>query len=250
MKRFLTLCLALVMILATLGMTACTKEKTLYERFTEAMKSLDKMDSVDASLAMTMKMDMGGMTMEIPVTGTIKGTGLTGDNPITRTVITMEMGDTTMTEDIYSADGWDYHTSAEGNYKMRSEEEEDSSLADELPSEEIIGKATVTEKDGITTVALTLTGEEFIQYFKGLAEGISDSELSADSLTDAKFSISFNKKNQLTALSLSFKMTVSEEGIEMTTEMAMDLTINKTSGVTVEAPEGYENYEEGNGLVM
>ncbi len=248
MKRYLTLLMAIVMVFATLGMTACgEKEKPLYERYTEAMQSLEEMDQVDASLDLTMKMDIMGQSIEMPATVTIKGTGLTGDNPITRMVMTMTaMGETT-TEDVYSVGGWDYYTSADGNYKMPSDEEDDENiteLGEELLSEELIAKATVTEKGGITTVALTLTADEFLKSFRSFAESFADSELAADGLSGTKVSLSFNKKNQLTALSLSFKMETSEDGVTMGLGMDLTLTIHKASGVTVEAPAGYENYEE------
>ena len=249
MKRYLTLLLAFVMVLAAFGMTACEteKEKPLYERYTEAMQNLEEMDQVDASLDLTMKMDVMGQSIEMPATVTIKGTGLTGDNPITRMVMTMTaMGETT-TEDVYSVGGWDYYTSADGNYKMPSDEEDDENiteLGEELLSEELIAKATVTEKDGITTVALALTADEFMKSFLSFAESFADGELAADGLSGTKVSLSFNKKNQLTALSLSFKMETSEDGVTMGLGMDLTMTIHKASGVTVEAPAGYENYEE------
>jgi hypothetical protein len=162
-----------------------------------------------------------------------------------RVVTTMSAGGETMTEDIYTAGGWDYYTSADGNYKMPSEDDADNALAlsDEILSEATIAKGTVTEKDGITTVTLDLTADEFMKAFKSFAEGLADSELTTSGLSKTKASFSFNKKNELTALSFSFKMEITSEGITMGTELDVTLTINKVGGVTVEAPAGYENYE-------
>ncbi len=252
MKRISAMLLSFVMILAVVtGMTACQDEKTVYQLYTEAQEKNANLDSIDATIEMQMKMDMSGTSMEIPMKYWVRASGLTGDKPVMRIDMDIEMMGADMKYDIYSADGWNYYTTEEGNYKIKSLEDETIDTATLLNNaatltEEQLKDIVMTEKDGVSTFELTLSGEQLLASYKDLAEGMAEGmAVSAENIRDAKVTVSL-KDGYVLSEGVTFAMTLTEESVgEVTIEVVMNATYqNLGTAVTVQAPNGYEEYEE------
>ncbi len=258
MKRLTTVCLALLMVLTLLSATACSKTLTAFERYTKAMEKLAQMDAVDAVMTMNIKMEMTGMTMELPMNYEIKAKGLKGDSPEMRVLMDMTVMGQSVKTDVYMKDGWHYYSMEDVKYKIRADKDDsmdlDSVLKKEATlTEELLKDVAVTEEDGLSVIRVTLSGEQILSMYKSLTESATEGlTVVAENISDATVSMALDKDGNLVSETVCFKMTISEPTVgEMKMDMEAVVTYrNIGKDVTVEAPEGYESYEEDTGLIQ
>jgi len=78
-KRIVTLGLALVLFVTALGATSCRRENPLQRLYRETVEHLFNLNTVEAELALTLRYEGEGLTAEIPFEGLLAAEGLTKD---------------------------------------------------------------------------------------------------------------------------------------------------------------------------
>ncbi len=224
-----------------------------YTAYVNAVAKSDALTSFDVVVKMHMSMVTEGMTMEVPATIRMQA-AMTEEGGL---VMRMIMSTTTMgmdvVEDLFVKDGYVYYTSEEGNYKISMEEYGDifdlgSMESSEILPEALLNLATVEETEEGTTITFTLDGETFYTYFADFVDDLmSDgATVSTDDLSGITVSYTVNADGYISASSISCTMTTSMEDMgSWTTTLSMSVTYNNPGqDIAVEAPEGYESYEE------
>lgn len=259
MRKITALALCVLMVLSAFAFTSCAKEPTAYELVYEAMEKMSALDSLELEQKMDMKMDMMGMTMDVPMSVKIKGKHIKSDSPILRADMTTTMMETSVDSVVYIESGYVFLTSLSDSYKMKlADVEQEYNVLEDLtsvfrcPAESVFeGVEIIKNDDGTRTVSLALTQEDyFAAYGDHSATLLGELGLEGNaSFTDIKIDITVNKEGYL----CGFKMSC---GIAVTvTEMGMDIPVTATvaidskyynfgANVTITPPEGYQDFEE------
>ncbi len=247
MKKFAAILLTLMLIIP---FASCQKEKqTPYELYKAAYDKMSALDSYEMNIDMTMKMSMEGMDLEIPMDMNIKTAGLKTDSPVSRVVTTTEALGMSSTTDVYTAGEYSYYTAEEGNYKIKTELDEDAAtgmnmLEADFEESAFEGAEITEDKDGNKTFALTLSSKQFADSFKDLIGSLTEENVNAE-ISDIKISVTVSSNGYFKALSMSFKMPMDMMETEVATEINMECEfVNPGTAVSVQAPEGYESYED------
>ncbi len=247
MKKITAIFLTLMLIIP---FASCQKkEQKPYELYKAAYDKMSALDSYEMNMHMTMKMSTEGMDLDIPMDMNIKMAGLKTGSPVSRSLTTTEMLGTSTTADVYTAGDYSYYTSEEGNYKIKTELDEDTlagiNMLETDFQESSFKDAKITkDKDGNRTFDLTLSSEQFADSFKKLIGSLAEESMSAE-ITDIKISVTVSSNDYLKAISMNFKMPMDMMGTKIATEVSMECEyVNPGTAVSVQAPDGYESYEE------
>ena len=234
-----------------------TVTNTAYELYSAAYGKTSALTSAAIGLNMNVKMSMEGISMEIPMVYDVKISGLNSESAVYRVLATTSMFGEEVTTDVYAADGYSYYTDAEGNYKVVTGSDYDS--CEILPvldffkvafSEELLKDVAVTEsEDGSMSFELSLTGEQFVENYSAIVADMSEGEsieLDASAYSDVKVSITVDAQGYVGSHSIGFTTVISDAEYGDTTYECVYAISYTDAGteVTVEAPEGYESYEE------
>lgn len=270
MKKTLALLLCLltaVMLLASCG--GKTPEKLIEGAF-ERMSELDAFE-LEMVIAMEVSMEMMGETetQSMPLTISLAGKDLKSETPKILMEMSMSMEDETMTATAYMEGEWMYATADGESYKFSVEDMSDmgamadysqqfESLLVDFPEAVYSGVTVKKNGDGSKTVALSLTAEQFESIFSALSTELGESIGVVDegvAITYQPATVEVTVKGDLvSAYKLDFAMNISmdldgdtattEDVMSLTFSVGYDVTVVKTSGVTVTPPAGYQDFEE------
>lgn len=270
MKKTLALLLCLltaVMLLASCG--GNTPEKLIEGAF-ERMSELDAFE-LEMVIAMEVSMEMMGETetQSMPLTISLAGKDLKSETPKVLMEMSMSMEDETMTATAYMEGEWMYATADGESYKFPVEDMSDmgamadysqqfESLLVDFPEAVYSGVTVEKNGDGSKTVTLSLTAEQFESIFSALSTELGESIGVVDegvAITYQPATVEVTVKGDLvSAYKLDFAMNISmdldgdtattEDVMSLTFSVGYDVTVVKTSGVTVTPPAGYQDFEE------
>lgn len=156
--------------------------------------------------------------------------------------------------DVYAKDGWVYYTSEDGNFKMPIEDadlgldlEAGSSVAGSFQKEMYEG-ATYTVKDGVKTITLKVTSEQFMQVFGAMSGGNSNVggvDMSSLDVSDLDITLTVNADGFLTEMYMFMDAEMTVEGMDASFSYEIKYEFIKFgTDVVVEPPVGYESYPE------
>ncbi|MBQ7125364.1 MAG: hypothetical protein IJO00_03265 [Clostridia bacterium] len=224
----------------------------LIENSSEKMNAFDSME-MDSIIKMTMRTGDEGLSSEmtISVAMNLKMAGIQSGTPVQRIVGGSSAMGSTAKVDIYMKDGYSYYTSEDGNYKVKTDSD-DESVGGVTP-DMINGKfgedmlkdiPVVVAENGEKSFELEISKEDFAEAFDELMASMAED---ADAeLSDITVAYVFSSNDYIKSMDMSFTMSMEQEGVGTTTvqyEMSFDF-VNLGAEVVVPAPEGYENYPE------
>lgn len=269
MKKSIAVLLALVVVCTLPALSSC--EKSAYETFSAAYERFNQLDEIDAEMNAVMKMEMTGMTIEVPVNYVFTAKGLQGDTPVMGGTMKMSM----MGQDIealFYYDSSDYYISSEilGNFRISADAYEIASEYDVLSDmesmivdlpEELFENVTFTKnEDGSKTAELTMTSEMFMSLYTDFANEMAASALDGYdtdtvSVEDIKISLTIDKNGNLISVNTFFiiNCTMSLMGNTIEAKVTADCSIkinNPGQSVTVNPPEGYKEFPDINSSIF
>ena len=265
MKKALSIILAAVLAIALMLALASCGEVTAYQLVSDAIGKNEALDAMDASVDMKMKMATQGVTLEMPLTGSVKASGLKGENPVALVNMQMSLMGQNIATSIYTEDGDAYVTmSVMGmsiNRKVKAGEVPEDydlgivieSVVKRLPEEMLKDAEVVKNSDGTKTVAAVLPEESFGDiYNEIIGKMMEKANLDTDvnmSLSDTHVEITVDKNGYLSAYKLLYKMNITmlTEGKEVKVDADVETVItyhNPGAAVTVTPPEGYQEFPE------
>lgn len=260
MKKFLAVLLVLCLSLSVLTLVSCEKEKTTAEKVSEAIEAVQAYDAYAATYDMNMKMDMMGMSLDVPMTMDLKIRDAHSESPVASIDMTMEMFGVELEMPMYMEGDWVYSSVMGMNYKTRVEDSEESAYANavedmvkDLPEELFEGLEMTLNEDGSETVELSIPQDQFNELFEATLDSVSDTAgegYSDVSVSDTKVSITI-KDGLVSVYDISYKMSMKTEGlsegelIDVEADAHVILTFTAFGDeVVITPPEGYLDYEE------
>lgn len=262
MKKLLSLVLMAALALSLVFALASCEQLTAYQLVSDAVAKTNGLDAVDAEMKMNMKTVTSGITMDVPVTMSMKATGLKGENPIVSANMVMPILGEEMPIEVYNEGDDFYIVMAGEGMKMKAgeytEEYDVSSdfmdVIKALPEDVLKDVEIVKNSDGTKTVSVAISDAVFAEVYKDLLDSTKESaggaDLGADvSVSGAKVEITVNKDGYVSSYKTSFtmEMTISVLGQEIKTTTEADIAVtykNPGAAVTITPPEGYQNFPE------
>ena len=255
MRRLTALVICILLVLASFA--SCGKEMTAYELVSSAVEKSSSLNDIELEQKVDMKLDMMGMSMDIPITMTMKGKSINTDSPILYSDITTSMMGTTVDSIVYIESGYVYLTTLGESYKMSlSEVADEYDIGKDLtavfycPGESVFeGVEAVKNEDGSRTVTLVMTQEDYIAAYRPYYDSLMG-EIGLDgdaSLSDISVSLTVNKDGYLSTykMSCAIAMTLTEMGMDVAVTATIDTEINFVNiggNVTITPPEGYQGF--------
>ena len=251
MKKTIALLLALLCAFSALALTSC--DASAYDLYTKGVKTFTEAKSADVKMTTTAKMNLGGSTSN--TTTTVVNVKMNGKN-------------FSMTSDMFNivyVDGILYSSVTLGGESMKtksavSEEDAlkalggDSSVApdDMFPTitEADLKDVKVEKKDGKKTITTALSDSAIKKITDSMADGSGDETTAASvSVKDVAMTVSFDKKDQVTDLRLTFKMSLSVMGQKVDAEMDILMEVNSINKTEeIKAPADADQYQEDQDL--
>lgn len=261
MKKIISLLLAAVLFVSAFAFASCEKQ-TAYTLVSGALAKSSGLDSMEADYSINIKMTAMGETYEIPMTYKVKASGLKTDSPVASTTMTMDMLGVSMSMDIYMDQEYCYMSMLGQNVKIKiGEATEDYELMDEitgltqpLPEELLKDVIIVKNEDGTQTVSLEISEEEFESIYKDfymsmVSEIVAEVEYKDISLSNIKVNITVNKDGYIGTYGMNFNLNIQMiiDGqtfdVSASAEATVDY-INPGTAVTIQFPEGYQDFTE------
>ena len=254
-------------------------EDAVSELLTATETKMKETDDLAATLQLNVKTNSNGVTVEIPVSLALKLVDITGENPAMSFAMTGNVMGEEMNINACYKDGWAYVTQNGESYKQQADnpfdgldlempempelDDETVALLESMEAD-LLKNANAVTKDGVTTIAYSLTLEDLMEVVSALMGSMGGDESGADEELggmggilggaempegmemDGKLDLTMKiKDNFLTQLVLSLNAEMSMEGQTMTYEIGVTLDIaDPAETVTVTLPEGAENFEE------
>ena len=262
MKKIVSLVLIAALALSLVFALASCGELTAYQLVSDAVAKTTALDAMDAELKMNMKTTTAGITMDVPVTMSMKATGLKGENPLVSANIVMQMFGQDVAVEVYREDD-DFYIVMEGEgMEMKAGEDTEeydvsSNFMDvikALPEDVLKDVEIVKNADGTKTVAVAISDAVFAEIYKELVDSTKESAGGADadvvvSVSGAKVEITVDKNGYISSYKTTFtmEMALSVMGQEIKTTTEADIAVtykNPGAAVTVTPPEGYQNFPE------
>lgn len=187
------------------------------------------------------------MSLESIAETNVKISGINSDDTVIREIAKISMLGMNLETDSFIKDGYRYVTSEDANYKEALEEKIGISYyinVDMQSIEAVLANAEAyVDEEGNYTFKSELTPDQIIALNAG---DISELEgMGPNSIKDANAEIYVDKDGNFGGYAISFKCAYSDESMgNGECQMSMAVEIVKIGDVVVEAPEGYEDYEE------
>ena len=91
MKKIIALVLSVLLVASMLAFTSCGKEPTAYELISAAAEKSSALKDIELEQTVNMKMDMMGMSMDVPIKMTMKGKNIDSDDAIYYSLVNTTM---------------------------------------------------------------------------------------------------------------------------------------------------------------
>ncbi len=236
-------------ILLILPLASCGKEETPHALYQAAVEKTQALESYEMELEMEMKMTAEGMTVEIPMKLNIRIARKDGEQVRRILSETQVMGEK-IAGDAYFEGEYTYYTSPDGNYKIKTEEDEDSfgpltditvTQLDEAFSPDV---RMTEDDDGNRSFTLSLTADQLPDAFGEIIESMTEENIIAD-VTDITLTAVIAPDGYFSSFAVRFKMPMEMSGTEINTDFSVVCRyVDPGKPVTVEAPDGYRDYRE------
>jgi len=257
-KRLFALFLAISLSVIGTLLVSCQREPTAAELLEKASEKTAALEAYSAVMDMKMKMNMMGMSMDIPMTVDMKVKNQK-DNLIMLAKYDMSMFGQEIQMDLYLEDGWMYFTMAETDfteaekYKTNYSEVMDEfdftgdveDLMQDLPEDLLTDVVPVKNEDGSRTVTVAIPDEIFDEVFDDLVEGMGEmGGATGDvSIKDATMEATVLKSGYYSDYKVEFSMSMNVSGIETECKAEISIHYNEPgSPVEIVPPAGYKDY--------
>lgn len=218
---------------------------------------MEESDDVDLSMDMVMKIDMFGVATTTNMEMAMVQKGQEVYEETTATVFGVEQKDIVYFKDgkyysITSVDGESDGYYEELTYEEAFPEEESSDNTAFVLDEETLAEAEIERlEDGSIKIFYNGDSETFITAMReSFADSMAEDGYEVE-LTNAEYTIVFDKDYTVKSMVLGFKMlmVMEEEGMELSMEydISMDITLNaygENADITVPVPENLDAYEK------
>ena len=259
MKKIIALVLSVLLVASMLAFTSCGKEPTAYELISAAAEKSSALKDIELEQTVNMKMDMMGMSMDVPIKMTMKGKNIDSDDAIYYSLVNTTMMGMSVDSTVY-IEGSDIYTVTMGEgYKMKADEVLDEyDISKDLkavfycPAESVFeGIEVVKNEDGTRSVSLVMTQEDYINAYRPYYDSLmGEVGLAGDAkLSDINITVTVNSDGYMCGFKMScnLEMTVTEMGMDVPVKATLDTEIkfvNIGSDVTITPPEGYQSFPE------
>ena len=259
MKKFTSLILIVLSLLMMLSLASCNKETTS-EIINNAVKKTNALKEYEAKMDIVIDMSMAGMTMNIPMNVVTKVKNADTDTPTvlatTKTsVFGQEITTETYMDDEYvyvSMDGEGYKMSIEdsdGEYDYASDIDD---MLKNLPNDLIENIELTKNNDGSLTLNVNIPKEAFVEIFDDFVEDMNEASGGASidgvEISNCKVAITV-KDDYIKNYDISFNMEMTVEGMKTNSCVTAKMEfVNPGNAVTITPMDGYESFEEFDGL--
>ncbi|MBQ9745347.1 MAG: hypothetical protein IJW21_00810 [Clostridia bacterium] len=237
MKK-ITKILSLVLVFSMIALVLASCGTTPEQRVMAAMAKMAAAKQSDSTATMKMKMDMGGMTVEVPATMEMKSDETDPENPIVYTSIKMNVMGQNMDTVSFYTNGYLYTESMGVKVKVKmSYEEMAAKIAEdgsfdfasifEAKKDAIDESFAITEnEDGTLTVKMTVTKEQFNSELSEFTNSIAGEEGVVE-ISDTVFEFTVDENNNISALKAVMAITLTIEGESATVSYDLDFKFNE-----------------------
>ncbi len=280
-KKILSLAFVFVMLISVFALSACgnsdlpdqgssssdNEKESTYSIIDAAVKKTLALNAFDAELNMDLRLDMSGMTVNIPTKIKLKATDVKTDSPKILTDMTVSTMGLDMNTKVYQENGYFYITLMGVDMKVKAGEfTKDYDNMDDLKNmlvsipEEVLKDVAVLENaDGTKSAAISIPDDQIKNIFgdfvaQANASLIEDMEVKDLHLKNAKVMITVDQDGYVCDYDIEYGMTMKLKtdpavygSSEMTYEVfaQANLTYNHPgTDVVVTAPEGYLEFIE------
>ena len=253
-KRILAVLLTLAIVLCAFLLGGCTKEDA-YIIFKDALSKTNALDDIDATMKMQVDVKSEGMSLSVPMSVDMKGTGLQSESPLLSSKLSMKMLGQEMKLDMYQEGKTAYITMGDTKYKITVDGENDNEydytddmqdVMQDLP-EELFENISFTETEKGQEITVNVPESMFEEIYDDVIESAgATSGASVDDLkvSNTKVTVCIND-GYVVLYKMSFKMNMDIEGIKSESDVSASVEYkNIGKKVTVTPPEGYKDYEE------
>lgn len=257
MKKIISLALSIMLLVSCFAFASCGKEPTPYELISSAVEKSAALTDVEMEQTVNMKMDMSGISMDIPITMTLKGKDINTDNAVYYSLVKTEMMGMSVDAVIY-VEGDDIYTVTMGEgFKVTGSDmleeydiSKDISAVFYSPAESTFeGVEIVKNEDGTSSVSLALTQDEYMNAYRPYYDSLmGEVGLGSDStLSDIKITVTVSTDGYICGFKMScgLSMTVTEMGMNIPVTATLDTDIkfvNIGKDVVITPPEGYQSF--------
>ena len=254
-KRILSVLLAVAMTLCFAGCNNADPATILQN----AIDKTQALASMENEVAMTVKMDMGGMSMNVNADGNVK---VKNDekNPALSSTISMSLFGQDMTINTTYLDGYYYLDAAGVKAKAPMEYSElkktGQNLADMVNEMNIdpkeLGELEAKAEGDEMVYTFTADGDiaqGYVDAMMGLLGGTEDTEDTGDIKIDSvSGSLAVDKDGYLSKQNYTFAFTAEAEGQSVDYEMTMESTLKNPGeevSITIDDPDSYQEVDAG-----
>lgn len=262
-KRIASLLLALCLLFSALSLASCTPV-TAQALFTEAMTRTEALDSIDASVVMSMSMKIptgiGDETMDVGMSFSLSMLiqDATGQNMTAKVegTMTQQYGgeEQSIENTFYVKDNYMYMVEDGEGMKMPLDTDTPDCVAmlDSMNVDlgDLLKDLEITDNaDGSKSVTVTIPADKFQTLFDGLIDDVNSSLGGSTDGAEISFSdISMKlttKDGYIVKQELVYKMSMTVSGQTISTDISMTATYkNIGQAVTVTMPAGYESFTD------
>lgn len=249
-KRILSVLLAVAMTLCFAGCNNADPATILQN----AIDKTQALASMENEVTLSMKMDMGGMSMDVNADANVK---VKNDekNPALSSTISMNLLGQDMTINTTYLDGYYYLDAAGVKAKAPMEyaelEKEGQNLADVINEMNIdpkeLGELEAKAEGDEMVYTFTADGDmaqQYVDAMMGLLGGTGDTgDIKIDSVTG---SLTVDKDGYLSKQNYTFGFTAEAEGQSMDMEVTMECTLKNPGeevSITIDDPDSYEEVD-------
>ena len=258
MKKIMSFFLAILMILSSMLMIACSGDRdndgddnvkiNVKSEIKAATNKMNTVNSCSGTSKLKISVKAQGVTLTTELDYQIKFADLQTAIPKRYADVKVTAPGQSQTGCIYTEGEWDYCVVGNEKYKSRVEENKDKEC-DEY-SDSVYENATVRKTDKGTSIKMSFTPQQFKEYFAGMYETIVEM-FSLDgmedymTLSDAGLKVVIDKEGYVIEEAVSFKITISDGTESVILEISNEGTYKSfNEPVTITPPQGYLSFTE------
>ena len=258
MKKIMSFFLAILMILSSMLMIACSGDRdndddnnvkiNVKSEIKAATNKMNTVNSCSGTSKLEISVKAQGVTLTTELDYQIKFADLQTAIPKRYADVKVTAPGQSQTGCIYTEGEWDYCVVGNEKYKSRVEENKDKEC-DEY-SDSVYENATVRKTDKGTSINMSFTPQQFKEYFAGMYETIAEMFAlegmeSYMTISDASLKVVIGKNGYVIEEAIGFKITISDGTESVILEISNKGTYKSfNEPVTITPPQGYLSFTE------
>ena len=278
MKKIISVLLVILMLCTALLTASCSDnrgndkdnndnsnkndgQKTAKEVVEGSIDKFKDLDSYYAVMTQDISVSMQGVSMEMPVTVTIKVQDAKSQNPKIYAIQEVTMLGETVSIEMYVENGYVYISSDGTNQKLELSQFGDAAdsvmynktveeLLQVLPEDVMKDVSLLYNTNGTRYVEVEFDPTKFLQLYASNIEGLSeDLGLFIDDLqiSDSKVKIVIDRNDYIKEYTLDYKMGITVQGQDANASVTLKMEFYEPGKpVTVTPMEGYQNFPSVN----